>query len=220
MLEDIRHFRAVGGRHGDQDRFNVLGRDDGGQNSAVAEDPHPVNEVTDLRSVVVDEANDFVRQGGILLDLAEQGHSSVTGSVDERTFPGAHIRQVREFKRQPHCHADPSRHPQTEQEIQKVDGAREPLGAVHQMMRQAKPDAMKFAAARRTTSRMEAYRHHPRSNPSERKTMTLTGIQTQSPAGTYGQYCDGRLRSNRSRNASTPATANMASWTVHTAHRG
>ena len=71
MLEDVRHFRASGGRHGDEDGFNVLGRDDVGQNGAVAEDPHPVNEVTDLRRGVVDEANDFVRQGGILLDLAE-----------------------------------------------------------------------------------------------------------------------------------------------------
>ena len=45
MLEDAGHFRAGGGRHGDEDGFDGLGRDDGGQSRAVAEDLHPVNEV-------------------------------------------------------------------------------------------------------------------------------------------------------------------------------
>ena len=71
MLEDVRHLRAGGGRQRNENHFDGLRLDDGGQRGAVAEDFHAVNEAAGLCRIVVDEADDLVRQRGILVDLAE-----------------------------------------------------------------------------------------------------------------------------------------------------
>ena len=129
ILEGARHFRAGGGRHGDENRLDVLGRNDGGERSAIPEDPYPVNEAASLRRSVVYEAGDVVRECGVLLDLAEQRDARIAGSINERAFPGAQIRHAGEFEGQPHGQAGSRGQPKTEHEIQKINGARETLGS-------------------------------------------------------------------------------------------
>ena len=80
------HLRAGGGRQGDENHLDGLGRDDGGQSRAGAEDLHAMNEAAGLGRIVVDEADDLVRQGWILVDLAEQGDSGVAGAIDQCPF--------------------------------------------------------------------------------------------------------------------------------------
>jgi len=53
MIEDVRHLRAGGGGHGDEDGFNGLRRHDRGQICAAAKDFHAADEATGLRRVVV-----------------------------------------------------------------------------------------------------------------------------------------------------------------------
>ena len=65
------HLGATGRRQGDENRFDSLSSDDGGQGSAVAEDLYPTDEAANLCSIVIDETNDLIRQRRIPLYLAE-----------------------------------------------------------------------------------------------------------------------------------------------------
>ncbi len=128
MLQDVRHLRAGGGGHGDEDGFNGLRRHDRGQICAAAKDFHAADEATGLRRVVVDEAYGLVGECGIALDLAEQGDTGVTGAINERTFAGTQIRHSGKFDRYHHCQADSCGHSKAKEEIQYIDRPRETLG--------------------------------------------------------------------------------------------
>src|ERR1035437_351988 len=59
---------------------------------------------------------------------SEPTDAGVTGSIDESPFLRAGVRQPGEFERQSHRQPGSRRHPETEQEIQEIDGARKPVG--------------------------------------------------------------------------------------------
>src|ERR1035437_1037971 len=84
-----------------------------------------------------------------------------------------------------------------------------PSGANHRRPRQPRTDPAKLAAARRVTSRMETYRHQPRSNLKKWNARTLAGTKTHNAASKWGRYSEGTVKSNRRMNARTLATANM-----------
>ena len=135
-VEDGCHLRAGSRGQRDENHLDGLRRDDGGQRGAGAEDLHTMNEAAGLGRIVVDEAYDFVRQRWILVDLAEQSDSGVAGSIDESPLLRAPFGKPGEFERQSHGQAGSRRHPETEQEIQEIDGARKSLGC-----EQEQPDA-------------------------------------------------------------------------------
>src|SRR5664279_5635263 len=85
-----------------------------------------------------------------------------------------------------------------------------PSGANHRRPRQPRTDPAKLAAARRVISRMETYRHQPRSNLKKWKARTLAGTKTQNAASRWGRYREGTVKSNRRMIARTPATEKMA----------
>ena len=62
------------------------------------------------------------------MDLAEETDSGVTGPIDESPLRSAQVGQPGEFEHHSGCQADSGRHAETEEEIQKIDGARKPRG--------------------------------------------------------------------------------------------
>jgi len=104
--EDFGHLRASGGGQGDENRFDIVRCDDSRQRGAGAENSDAVDEVAGFRGIVIDEADDLVAQRGILVDLAEQGDSGVTSSIDQGALFGLQIGQAGEFEYQSDGQAD------------------------------------------------------------------------------------------------------------------
>src|ERR1035437_3830543 len=77
-----------------------------------------------------------------------------------------------------------------------------PSGANDRRPRQPRTAPSKLAAGRRVTSRMETYRHQPRSNLKKWKARTLAGTKTQNAASKWGRYCAGTVKSNGKLNGS------------------
>ena len=211
-VQDGCHLRAGGGRQRDENHLDGLRRDDGGQIRAGAEDLHTMNEAAGLGRIVVDEAYDFVRQRRILVDLAEQTDSGVTGAVDQSPFlPHAVRQRPEEFDCQPHAQADARSHHETQQEIQEIDRARKPLRGEQQ-----ESDAAEGGAGEVGNSEARDIANGSISPPAavQLEQMEDEDLRRHKdagipPASAHG-IAAGTVKSNRRMNARTPATANMA----------